>query len=483
MAATQAKPNILLITTDQQRFDGLGINAPHLPLRTPTLDALAASGMNFTRAYSTSPVCIPARRSLLSGLHPQTHGLRGYQDGLDWDAPISLPQILRDNGWQTQLIGKLHLHPQRKRYGFEHQIRVESSNDRWDVDTQAVNHWADWMREQGHQHPNDLGISGNGRVVRPWDKDESTHLTSWLANSAVDFFTKETDPSRPWFTHLSFVAPHPPLTPPQAYLDRYADKHGVQPSLGDWAPQGPVPAGIPDDSPTGPFALDDIQRAMSGYWGSINHIDDRIRFVLSRLFEYRTARAAEPIIIFATDHGEMLGDHHLFRKSLPYEGSAHIPFFITGKNIGLQRGSCDELVCLEDIVATVLDRCGLTMPQPLGDGLNGTSLMPLLQGKSQAPRQQLFGECSQVHYVIENHKKYIWFARTGEEQLFDLKTDPNELHDLSGQPGQAAQLQRFREHFAKHHAERQDINYDQRNWKPCCNQPPQALWGHMLQSA
>ena len=333
------------------------------------------------------------------------------------------------------------------------------------------------MREQGVPHPNDIGIQGNGRIVRPWDKDESMHLTSWLANRAVDFFTKETDPSRPWFTHLSFIAPHPPLTPPQAYWDRYNDKHDVKPSLGAWSPNGPVPPGIPDDSATGPFALDDIQRAMFGYWGSINHVDDRIRYVLSRLFEYRSQRAKEPtLIIFATDHGEMLGDHHLWRKSLPYEGSARIPFFITGKNIdGLQSGSCDELVCLEDIVATVLDRCGLDLPKPLGDGLSGTSMMPILQGERNRPRERLYGECNQVHYIIENEQKYIWFARTGEEQLFDLRQDPTEQVDLSSD---IARLDHFRQHLSRHMLTRDDVVYSASRWKPCTNKPPVALWSN-----
>jgi hypothetical protein len=300
MTATTAHPNVLLITTDQQRFDALGLVRPDGPLETPTLDALACSGVHFRRAYSTSPVCIPARRSLLSGLHPQTHGLREYRDGLDWDAPISLPSLLGAAGYQTQLVGKLHLHPQRKRYGFDHMVRVESSNDRWDTPLQPTNDWIDWMHRQGYEHPNDLGINGNGRNARPWDKPEHTHLTSWLADEAVDFITRRRDPTCPFFMHLSFVAPHPPLTPPQAYWDRYFRRHDARPAIGSWAPTGPAQRGRPDDSMTGPFALREIQDAMSGYWASIHHVDDRIRYVLTRLFEYGSPRAHEPTLIIFT---------------------------------------------------------------------------------------------------------------------------------------------------------------------------------------
>ena len=477
MTATVERPNVILITTDQQRFDALGMACQGGPLQTPTLDSLAASGVWFRRAYTTSPVCIPARRSLLSGLHPQTHGLRCYRDGLDWDPPISLPGLLSQAGWQTQLVGKLHLHPQRKRYGFDHMVRCESPNDRWDTPIHPVNDWADWMKAQGYEHPNDLGINGNGRNARPWDKPEHTHQTSWLANQAVDFITRTRDPSCPFFLHLSFVAPHPPLIPPQAYWDRYFRQHDARPALGDWAPQDEPQRGRPDDSMTGPFALSEIQDAMSGYWASIQHIDDRIRYVLTRMFEYGSSRAKEPtLIIFTSDHGEMLGDHHLWRKSLPYEGSSHIPFIIAGRNLpDLKPGVCDELVCLEDVVATVLDRCGQSLPAPLGSNrLDGQSLLPILRGEGGRVRDRLHGECGPYHFVIENAWKYCWFQATGEEQLFHLGEDPQERHDRSAATD--TPLTRLRQHLAEHLSSRDDVNYDPQACRPCANQPPQALW-------
>lgn len=480
MPATIERPNVLLITTDQQRYDAMGIANPDGVLETPTLDALATSGVRFRRAYTTSPVCIPARRSLLSGLHPQTHGLRTYRDGLDWDAPISLPGTLSRAGYQTQLIGKLHLHPQRKRYGYEHMVRVESSNDRWDTPIHPVNDWADWMKANGYQHPNDIGIQGNGRNARPWDKPEHTHLTSWLADEAVDFVTRTRDPSCPFFLHLSFVSPHPPLTPPQAYWDRYFRQHDTQPEIGEWAPRGLAERGRPDDAMTGPFRLSEMQDAMSGYWASIHHIDDKIRYLLTRLFEYGSPRAQEPtLIIFTTDHGELLGDHHLWRKTLPYEGSAHIPMLMTGRNMpDLQTGVSDELVCLEDVVATVLDRCGCELPAPLGSNrLDGNSLLPILQaggGATAAVRDRLHGECGGYHFIVAGDWKYLWFQRTGEEQLFDLANDPHECVDRSAE---VERLTSFRGWLAEHLAERDDVSYDPSACIPCANQPPQAIWG------
>lgn len=480
MPATPARPNILLITTDQQRWDCLGVNAPENGLRTTCLDALAASGVNFTRGYSTCPVCIPARRSLLTGLHPHQaeHGLREYRDGLEWEPPFTLPGLLARAGWHTGLVGKLHLSPQRKRYGHDYMLRAESPNDRWDTGVQGVNDWADWMKEQGFTHPNNTGINGNGRCARPWDAEERTHLTSWTADRAVDFLVKYRDPAQPWYLHLSFLAPHPPLIPPQAYWDRYQGRHRRTPHLSEWTPQfDAIPPGIADDSAIGPFAAEEMDDAIAGYYGLINHVDDRIRFVLSRLFEYGSPRAKEPtIIIFTSDHGEMLGDHHLWRKSLPYEGSAHVPFFIAWRNMPhLRRSSSSELVCLEDVAATVLDLCGLPIPPLLSGGLASTSLAPILRGEAKATRSRLFGECGGWHsnqWLIDGSRKYCWFRDTGEEQLFDLASDPQESTDLSGQ----VDLSAYRRHLAEHLAGRTDVSYDPVACTPCANRPPQVFW-------
>lgn len=475
--ASKQRPNILLITTDQQRFDAMGLNNPDTPLRTPVLDELAASGVNFTRAYSTCPVCIPARRSLLSGLHPVTHGLCHYRDGLEWDAPVSMPEILAGAGYQTELVGKLHLHPQRKRYGYQHMVRTESSNDRWDTPLQPANDWVDWMKRQGHEFPNDIGINGNSWVARPWDKAEHLHHSSFLADQAVDFLTRTRDPSCPFFLHLSFVAPHPPLTPPQWYWDRYYRRHGWRPAQSEWTPRlETVPRGIGTDSSKGPFDPEAMHDAAAGYFGLINHVDDRIRFVLTRLFEYGSPRAAEPtVIIFTSDHGEMLGDHQLWRKALAYEGSAHIPFFIAWRNMDFQQGTSSALTGLEDVCATVFDICGIDMPGQYGGPLDSRSLLPALRGQPCAPRETLFGQCRhpENHFVLHGDHKYIWFPETNEEQIFNLAADPRELRDLSGDTPLTGF---FRDALRTHLQGRADYPCDPAKLVPCANRPPRVFW-------
>ncbi len=472
----ERRPNILLITTDQQRYDALGINGNAI-LRTPHLDELAAGGTNFSRCYVTCPVCIPARRTLLSGLHPATHGMTGYRDGCEFDPPHTLPGVLSAHGYQTQLVGKLHLHPQRKRFGFDHMVLSDSGNYRPTSPQQRHNDYTAWLAEQGVAfHSNAHGVNGNSRVARPFHLDEGYHHTSWVAQQAVAFFQGWRDPSCPWFLHLSFVAPHPPLVPPRAYWDRYIGLKDLAPSLGEWAPQGGDPGrGVAVDAQAGPFPADEIHDAIAGYYGLIHHIDDRVRYVLDAYFEYGNPRAAEPMyILFSSDHGEMLGDHHLFRKSLPYESSAHVPLFIGGRNVKVPRGRCDALACWEDIMPTVLDLAGVPIP----DGLDGMSLVPAMRDPARfRGRDVLYGQCetggASNHWLVHGRHKYVWFSTTHEEQLFDLDADPRELRDLSGD---AAALEPLRRLMEANLAGRDGASYDRAQLTPCANRPPRALW-------
>jgi arylsulfatase A-like enzyme len=336
----------------------------------------------------------------------------------------------------------------------------------------------EFLQSRGIQdHPHAHGINGNGRVARPFTWDEELHQTSWLADEAARFMTEWRDPSCPFFLHLSFFVPHPPLIAPQAYWDRYVGRPDLPaPALGDWAPRddGNTRRGIAPDSGTGPFPRDEIMDAIAGYYALVNHVDDRIQYVLERWNEYGNPRAKEPMwVLFSTDHGEMLGDHHLWRKSLGYEGSAHIPFFITGNNVQMaRRRTSDALVCLEDIAPTVLDLAGAPIPE----GMDGRSLAPILRGEdAPPPRETLFGEClgPNNHFVVHGRHKYLWFAKTNEEQLFDLEADPRELHDLSGD---AALLAPMRARLAAHLRDRTDYTYDLSALRPLANRRPTVFW-------
>lgn len=426
------KPNILFIMTDQQRGDCLGVEG-HPCLLTPNMDALAAGGVRFRRAYSTCPVCIPARRSLLSGLHPQTHGMVGYASDQEWDPPATLPGMLRDAGYHTALVGRsMHQHPVRKRYGYEEMI----------IDYTA---YLDEKLPDGGGYYGS-GVMHNDWTARSWHLPEHLHMTHWTVNEALRFL-KRRDPSCPWFLTVSFLAPHPPLVPPDFYFQRYLRNPQPDRFIGDWEEKPVFPEGAPKvDSARVDLTGETLRSCRAGYYGLINHIDDEIHRLLSGVTGFDDKNT---LVVFTSDHGEMLGDHYLYRKSLPYEGAARIPFLIRPPRSwkDATRGTTSELpVCLEDLMPTLLEAAGVEPPSHL----DGRSLMPVVRGGKPAGWREFLhienaAGIMPFHSLTDGAEKYIWFSRDGREQFFDLGKDPNELHDLSSDSDGESRMKPWRE--------------------------------------
>lgn len=417
------RPNIILLMTDQQRGDCLSL-ANHPCLLTPNMNAIGGEGAHFTRAYSTCPVCIPARRSLMSGQFPATHGLVGYKDYQEWNAPTTLPQALKEAGYQTGLVGRLmHLHPRRKRYGFDDMILSGGDYE--------GNDYAQWLDKQTPDSAGGYygaGIGNNDWTARPWHLDEALHPVNWTVSQAMRWLDRR-DPTCPYFLVVSFAPPHPPLTPPAFYFERYLRQQMDQPVYGGWT--APLEnGGIGDKVDPNKVHLtgERLRSARAGYYGSINHIDDQMRRLLNPVRNTRVPKN-NTAIMFTADHGEMLGDHYMWRKQQPYEPSANIPLLMqTPPRFGFPtRIKIDQPVCLEDIMPTALDLAGVDIP----DSVDGKSLLPLLRGENPTWRQQLHLEHSGIHQSLTNGKeKFIWFTEDGREQFFDLATDPNECKNL-----------------------------------------------------
>lgn len=439
------KPDILLIMTDQQRGDCLSIE-DHPVLMTPTMDTIGGIGVRFSRAYSTCPVCIPARRSLMSGQFPSTHGVVGYQDGQEWDPTNSLPNVLRNAGYHTYLTGRdMHQYPVRKRYGYDHMV-VLNDYRRWlerqvDVDTYSPEGGV-----IGDYYSS--GIMNNDWTARPWHLDESLHHTNWTVNESLKFLQTR-DPSCPYFLTVSFLAPHPPLVPPACYLDRYLHEELPAPAIGDWA-EPPEHGGKGDDPESYRVNLQGLalKTARAAYYGMINHIDDQMRRLLNPI---NGVDRDNTIIIFVSDHGEMLGDHYRWRKTAPFEGSARIPFMISApERFGLKkRLVVDKPVCLEDLMPTLLDMIG---EEPVPD-IDGRSVWPFMKGEEVDWREQLHIEHSELegqdnighHTLTDGKEKYIWFTQDGREHFFDLREDPLELRDLTADPASASRVEEWRQ--------------------------------------
>lgn len=443
------RPNIVLFMTDQWRGDCLGIDG-HPTVQTPNIDHLANRGTFFQRAYSACPSCIPARRSLMTGSAPAANGMIGFTNDAQWNPAHTLPGELAKAGYQTQLIGKLHLQPNRKRYGFDHMLRADNSRGH-DSD------YVEWLRNEVGRREFDPGmahgVSANGWIGRPHILPEQQTHTFWCFDQALKFLDKA-DPSCPFFLKVSTIDPHPPLTPPAFYYDRYINRDLPEPFVGDWAEATIADWGASFEGPThgtDPNAseiyldAEQMRCARAGYYGMCNFIDDQI----GRFMQVHAGLKRNTLFIFTSDHGEMLGDHHLYRKCFPYESSARVPMAIAAPADWNLPGKvrCDTPVDLQDIMPTCLDAAGVDIP----DTCTGKSLLPILRGETDRVRDTLHGEHAACYkpghamqYLTDERYKYIWYTQTGREHLFDLKEDPNEMHDLALDADAQQQLQPWR---------------------------------------
>lgn len=446
------RPNILLITTDQQRGDCLGLDGRH-PVQTPNLDAWLEHGAYFPRAYSECPSCIAARRTIITGQSPFRHGLPGYQDRVPFHPEHTLMRCLRDAGYHTFCCGKMHFTPQRKHHGFEHMI-LHEGRQRFD---DYLDDYEVWLRARTEVPERAHGVDSNSWHARPFHLPEHLHNTHWAVDMAIQLLERR-DPTRPFFLWVSFLRPHAPLDPPQVYWDMYEAVDLPPPPVGTWSMKHGHPPPLDANAWEGYLPERLQRRAQIGYYASITHIDQQIGRLLEELRRMRLGD--DTFMLMASDHGEMLGDHHLWRKSYAYEGSARVPFvlrFPHGWDVRAGQIS-DRVVGLQDVMPTMLDVAGLDLP----DTVEGRSVLGLLRGRSEW-RPYLHGEHSAcyapenaMHYLTDGTTKYVWFPPTGEEQLFDLQADPQELHDLAADPANEPRVKLWRERLIEQLAGRPD---------------------------
>ncbi|WP_106768696.1 arylsulfatase [Paenibacillus faecalis] len=451
----QEKLNVLLITVDQMRGDCLSA-AGHSVVETPNLDKLANRGVFFKNAYSATPSCIPARAAIFTGMSQRSHGRVGYMDQVPWTYPHMLPGELAAAGYHTQCVGKMHVYPTRNLCGF-HNVVLHDGYMHYNRDKSRVHvlehydqcdDYLHWLRGQAgvDQDLIDHGLDCNASTVtRPWHLEEKYHPTNWVVSESIDFLRRR-DPSKPFFLWTSFVRPHPPFDPPQVYFDMYKDLDIPLPPVGSWVDSEAAAKG--DTSPETAFGkLKEarLKRALAGYYALITHLDDQIGRLMNALSEHGVLN--DTVILFTSDHGELMGDHHYFRKSLPYEGSAKVPFLLydPGNRLSLKGGSTiDHVVEMRDIMPTLLEAAGVPIP----DSVDGKSVLDLCRGEVSEWREYIHGEHSldhlSNHYITDGKMKYIWFSQSGREQLFNLIDDPHEVTDLANSPSMASELVKYR---------------------------------------
>ena len=470
-------PNIVLIMADQLAAGFLGCYGSGVD-STPTLDRMAARGVRFDRCYATCPVCAPNRATLLTGRSPVVHGLITNNYALPTDTP-TFPHLLQARGYRTGGFGKFHQHPmpmpvirEAPFLGFDESI--VSEDRKWGA-------WLDWVEREAPEHFETAlaltwGAPQTGDPARAHQADRKQaaaqrilgpckqasgwrtmwksplpaelHDTTFMTNAGLDFMRRHLADhgEQPFFCQVSYVDPHDPYDPPAPYADMFAPADMPCALHAEWEEQGPRAL---LDNQRCYLGFDEIAhkpdmiaRMRALYHGSLRFLDDQIARIIGFLEEHELAD--NTIVLFTTDHGEMMGDHGLIAKGTPhYDLGVRVPLLVAGA--GISSNASDRLTCTLDFYPTFCDWAGI------GDEerppLEGKSFASSAAGEPEAePWREISVAFSQVESVITDDRwRLTRFVKSGEAQMFDLGQDPHEQCNLYRAPESAAKRQELLE--------------------------------------
>jgi arylsulfatase A-like enzyme len=471
-------PNILLILTDQQRADTPGYRG-QTPCRTPHIDRIAAEGIAFDRAICTAPLCSPSRASIFSAQYPHQVDMMTNHNTLH--APPRLTDALKALDYHTAYAGKVHLQPddrpadifaskqeQEARYRLEG-VQFEAGAGRiienWfdRVAGESVAEYSEWCAQNGlpngfpyadprlrtHRQP---AMSIPKTAIMEMDVQDT--IDGWTTNHALRFF-RERPREQPFFLVCSYMGPHPPFKVPEPYYSMYDPASIPEPPNFRPAPNKPR-------ANTASFYHqlwldhgDDWrawQKSMAVYWGYCTLIDDQIGLLLGAL--EAEGVLDETLVIFASDHGEMLGSHGLWHKMMPYEEAVRVPLAMRLPGT-IRAGIRSEAVTsLIDIAPTMLSVCGVDAPPDYV----GRDLSPAFaDGREFQDDPYRFAEHKplgdwhgtvEFRLVVDDRNKYVW--NVGDlDELYDLRADPHELNNLIDQPDHAATQARLQSRLGR----------------------------------
>ena len=434
------QPNILWICTDQQRADTIGALGNKF-VRTPHINALASQGTAFTSAYCQSPVCTPSRASFLTGRYPRTTRCRQNGQAIPSTEKL-ISRLLADAGYTCGLAGKLHLATcangvVEKRIDDGYKVFHWSHHPQPDWPENA---YTQWLTQQG-QTWDTLYKGQSTRYIKEGIPAEYSQ-TTWCANMAIDFIKKQK--GSPWFFSYNCFAPHHPFDPPADYLARYTPENLPTPKYKPNEANSKTTYqrldsefahSDPNSYHVAAMTDHDKQQVTAAYYAMVDLIDYNVGRMVAALNE--TEQLNNTIVIFMSDHGEMLGDHGIYLKGPHfYEEAVRVPLIFNWPGQFKTGLKVDGLTELIDITPTLLDAAGLSIPQ----FIQGKTLLPILSGKANPDhhRNSVFSEYynawSHKHSYGTMHRtnshKMIVYHGTDQGELYDLDKDPDEFNNL-----------------------------------------------------
>ncbi len=397
------QPNLLVILTDQWRAQATGY-AGDPNVTTPNLDSLAAKSVNFKNAVSGMPVCSPFRASLLTGQRPLTHGVFMNDVQLDTNS-VTIAKVLAKMGYDTGYIGKWHLD------GHGRLQNVASGQRR-----QGFEFWKG--NECTHDYNHSVYYDNDDSKRKVWDGYDTFEQT----DAALSYIDDREGKENPFFMVLSYGTPHAPYnTAPEEYRKRFDPAKII---LRD---------NVPDE------LKEQAKKDLAGYYAHIAALDDMIGKVINNLKE--SGQLENTIVLFTSDHGDLLGSHGAYKKQQPYEESARVPMlYYFPERFNIAKGERDALINSEDIMPTLLGFCEASIP----DTVEGIDYRPYLEGKEQVGDATLltcvqpFGQWNKVEHNGREYRaiktKQYTYARdlNGPWLLFDNTKDPYQMKNLVG---------------------------------------------------
>jgi len=434
------KPNILIIMVDQLTGT-LWPDGPADFLHVPHLRALAARSARFEKCYAASPLCAPARASFMAGQLPSRTGV--YDNAAEFSSEIpTFAHYLRRAGYYTALCGKMHFVGPDQLHGFEERLTTDiyPADFGWTPDYRKPGERIDWWYHN-------LGSVTGAGVAEITNQMEYDDEVAFFAVQKLYQLARESDSEarRPWCLTVSFTHPHDPYVARRCYWDLYHECGALEPQI----------AALPfeqQDSHAQRILLacdyrnfdimpEHIRRARQGYFANISYIDDKIGELLQSL--QATRMLDDTMIIFVSDHGDMLGERGLWFKMNFFEGSSRVPLMISGAQI--DPAKIPNPVSTLDIMPTLLDVAGIDAKN-IPSWTDGKSLLPLMHGadRDASVLMEYAAEASYAPLVaiVEGDFKYT-HCELDEPQLFNLRQDPHELHNLAGDCAHADILSNF----------------------------------------
>lgn len=487
-----ARPNFLVILTDQMRADHMGCGGNPV-IRTPNLDALAAGGVHLSRGYLNNPVCMPSRATLFTGLTPRGHRVRGNGIPLDRATP-TVPAVLAEAGYATASMGKIHLSP----YTLYPDVPIESAppqkfpelREHWVNGTinrvptpyyglqeveltighacRTHGNYFNWLRQEdpaAAEHvaaakllPSPLGAEG----CRTFPTEERLHHTAWVANRTIDYLHCR-DPAKPFYLMCSFPDPHHPYHVPPPWDRMYSPDEVMPPKsregeLADlpWFMRHIYEKPLMMSGRSLPTKMPEahLREIIAHTYGMVSLIDKHVGRILAKLDEL--GLADNTVVVFLSDHGDLMGDHGLLNKgAFHFEGLLRVPMIWRWPGKFHSRRT-PALASLLDFAPTVLDLAGVGIPEGVRSSETrnpppawpGRSLSPLLTGQADSVQDSVVIENDEDYLglrlrtlVTQTHKITTYTGQRGPEpygELFDLANDPAELHNLWNNPSYAS---------------------------------------------